>query len=165
MNKILCRKLKSHYFDRWAVMKHNRRCTEKILLLEDAMVIKDLKPGRTLMLGCLGEIFIGLVENLDLEPQGRYDNIVMINNFEFKYLDPDKLYELINSIADKHLKSDGKMFCTCNHRYLPYDRVNSTVESAFGNWKHKKFKLTKIKVMLEKARLSFGDIWLYLQYE
>ncbi len=146
-------------------MKHNRRRQDKILLLEDAMVVRNLKPGRTLAMGCLGEMFAGLVENLDTEPHGRYDNIIMINNLEFKYLDTTQLYNLIKSVADQHLDSHGKMFCTCSHKYLIYDRANHTIQSAFDSWTHKKLQLKEIKIMLQKSRSSFGDIWLYLQYE
>ena len=164
MNKLLCRQWKSHYDDRWAVMKHNRRRSDKILLLEDAIVVNELVPGRTLMLRCLGEMFEGLIENLDTVPHGRYDNIIMINNIEFKYRDPVELHDLISSVADDHLAVNGRMFCTCNHRYLRYDRVNHTVESAFDAWKTHHLKLDRIKVMIGKSRLSFGDIWLYLRH-
>ena len=166
MNKSTVRRLKSHYLDRWAVMKHNTRNQNKILLIEDAYVMKKLKPGRTLILNCLGEMFDGLIDNLTThEPHGLYQNIVMINNIEFKYLTTVELYDKIKSVADQHLHSSGKMFCTCNHRYLKYDRVNQTIELAFRDWQQKKLKLTKLQVMLGKSRLSFGDIWLSLSYD
>lgn len=165
MNKSAIRQLKSHYLDRWAVMRHNVRNQNKILLIEDAYVMRKLLPGRTLILNCLGEMFNELISELTVDqPNGLYQNIVMINNLEFKYLNPDELYDKIKSVADQHLAPTGQMFCTCNHRYLKYDRVNHTVESAFEDWQQKKLKLNKLQIMLGKSRLSFGDIWLELSY-
>jgi hypothetical protein len=166
MNKATVRQLKSHYLDRWAVMKHNARNQDKILLVEDAYVIRNLNPGRTLILNCLGEMFVGLVDQLTVQqPSGLYQNIVMINNIEFKYLNTTELYDKIKSVADQYLDPDGQMFCTCNHRYLKYDRVNQPVELAFDSWQQKKLKLTKLQVMMRKSRVSFGDIWLTLAYD
>jgi hypothetical protein len=166
MIKSTVRQLKSHYLDRWAVMRHNTRNRHKILLVEDAYVIRQLKPGRTLILNCLGEIYVGLVEQLTVQqPHGLYQNIVMINNVEFKYLDTTELYDKIKSVADQYLHPAGQMFCACNHRYLKYDRVNQPVESAFDHWRQKKLKLTKLQVMMDKSRMSFGDIWLTLAYD
>jgi hypothetical protein len=166
MNKSTVRQLKSHYLDRWAVMKHNVRNQNKILLIEDAYVVRNLLPGRTLILNCLGEIFNGIINDLTIQrPHGLYQNIVMINNLEFKYLNPTELYDKIKLVADQHLHPSGQIFCTCNHRYLKYDRVNQPIEFAFNAWQQKKLKLTKLQVMLEKSRLSFGDIWLTLSYE
>jgi len=165
MNKRSIRHLKSHYLDRWAVMKHNIRNKDKILLPEDAYVIRQLVPGRTLILNCLGQIFNGLVNELTVDqPTGLYHNIVMINNIEFKYLDTNQLYVKIETVAAQHLAAGGQMFCTLNHRYLKYDRVNLPIESAFDHWQQKKLKPKKI-MFFEKSRLSFGNIWLWLSYD
>lgn len=163
MNKSQVRDTKAHYQDRWAVMRQNQKQDQQILLLEDALLLREIPPGRTLALRCIGEMYQRIVPDLDVDPDGLYDNILMVNNPEFRYRQPCEIWDSVKKTADQHLAPNGWMFVSCCVQMLRYDRVNLTPGAAFDVWRHRAgLHIVDLRVLVDRARLSFGDIWIYL---
>lgn len=163
MNKTRIRDHKAHYQDRWAVMRHNQKHDQQILLLEDALLLREMPQGRTLALRCIGEMYQRIVPDLHTEPSGLYNNILMVNNPEFRYLEPCEIWAVIKQTADNHLAPNGWMFVSLCLQVLRYDRVNIEPGSLFDAWRHSSgLRVVDTRILLDQARQSFGNIWIYL---
>ena len=159
MDKSHIRKLKSHYLSRWSVLSHNRKNTDKILLIPDTFVVKNLTEGTTLCLDCLGQVYDDIIPNLHLDPIGRHDNLVLINNLSFKYKTLDELSSHIMALSDKHLLPKGKLIFSFEHKFLIYDRINSSVASMLESFvsKFNNFALDKSVNLLSRSNSGYGD--------
>ena len=166
MNKFQIRQLKNHYQSRWGVLRHNQKNTKKILLLNDLFVLKNLLPGRTLCYNCLGEMYNDIIPDLSVTLTQRCNNLVLINNFEFKYKTLDQLAEYITELAKKSLCPGGRVIMSFEHRFLIYDRVGVSVDSLFNNWLEglTKFKLVSKILLLGKSQPGCGDYFFCLDY-
>ena len=166
MYKIHIRKLKNHYLERWAVLRHNQKNAQKILLIQDHFVIKNLLPGDTLCYNCLGELYQNIISNLSTTADKKYNNLVLINNVEFKYKTLDKLTEYLVELSDRLLLPKGRLIVSFEHKFLIYDRVGTSVESLFDNWSKnlQKFNLISKILLLGKSQPGYGDYFFCLEY-
>lgn len=167
MRKIQIRTLKSHYQSRWAVLRHNQKHHDKILLLTDQFVIKNLVAGSTLAYHCLGEMYQGIVPNISLTPADKnlYNNIVLVNNTEFKYKTPEQLSGYIEQLADPLLLPNGRVILSFEHRFLVYNRVEISVDAMLSAWtkSFKKFKLKQMLNLLGRTQPGYGDYFFCLE--
>lgn len=159
MHKIEIRRLITHYQSRWAVLRHNQKNTNKVLLLDDSFVIKNLLPGDTLCYNCLGEVYNGIIDNLSLEPKKLYDNLVLVNNFEFKYKTPEELSSYISDLASKTLKPGGRVIFSFQHRFLIYNRVNTSTTSMVSDFisQFQGYELVKFVNLINHSHAGYGD--------
>ena len=163
MTKHQIRYLKSHYLARWAVMRHNQKNTNKIILLEDQFVLKNLMPGTTLFHDCLGEIYKGMV---DTQASPRYNNLVLINNLEFKYKTVEEINHRIQTLAQQLLVPNGRIIFSIEHKFLHYNRITTSVDDLLVNWfaNFKKFKMIKFLNLLGKANPGYGTYFFCVDY-
>jgi hypothetical protein len=166
MNKSKIRELKSHYQERWAVLRHNQKNQQKILLTSDLFVIKNLLPGSTLCYNCLGDVYQTIIPNLSTAIDGKYNNLVLINNVEFKYKTLDEISKYIEKLSDQVLLSNGRVILSFEHRFLIYDRVGLSVQSLFSNWLKslQKFNPVSKILLLGKSQFGYGDYCFCLEY-
>jgi hypothetical protein len=166
MNKSKIRELKSHYQERWAVLRHNQKNQQKILLTSDLFVIKNLLPGSTLCYNCLGDVYQTIIPNLSTAIDGKYNNLVLINNVEFKYKTLDEISKYIEKLSDQVLLSNGRVILSFEHRFLIYDRVGLSVQSLFSNWLKslQKFNPVSKILLLGKSQFGYGDYFFCLEY-
>ena len=164
MDKEKIRLLKSHYMARWTVMRHNQKRLDKILALEDQIVLKNLMPGTTLCYNCLGEIYTGMI---DMTPSEKYQNLVLINNREFKYKTVDQINEWVQELAEQHLQPGGRIIMSVSHRFLIYNRVEISVNTLVSRWFSNVNNFTVIKSLnlLNKANQGYGDYFFWLNYK
>lgn len=165
MNKFQVRQLKSHYMARWAVLRHNQKHSEKILLTNDLFVLKNLLPGNTLCYDCLGELYQGIIPNLSITADQQYNNLVLINNINFKYKTLEQISDYIETLTMQTLLPRGRIILSFEHRFLIYDRVNKSVDSLMENWtlSMKKFKPITILLILGKSQPGYGDYFFCLE--
>jgi len=166
MNKSKIRELKSHYQERWAVLRHNQKNQQKILLTSDLFVIKNLLPGSTLCYNCLGDVYQTIIPNLSTAIDSKYNNLVLINNVEFKYKTLDEISKYIEKLSDQVLLSNGRVILSFEHRFLIYDRVGLSVQSLFSNWLKslQKFNPVSKILLLGKSQFGYGDYFFCLEY-
>lgn len=162
MNKTKVRQYKSHFGARWTEFKHNRKNNAKILLLENKFVLSNLNPGTTVAIDCLGETFKDII-NVDTVPVRKsYDNVLLINNFSFKYKTVD---ELVNMLA-YYANFGNRLIVNFNSGFIIYNRLNQSIASLLAELKTllqaqglvvvKKFSTTHIK------NFGFGNVFLVL---
>lgn len=160
MKKSQIRLLKSHYLARWAVMRHNQKNTSKELLILDQFVLKNLLPGKTLVHNCLGEMYNYIIPELSIkiEPGVTYNNLVLINNVEFKYKTVDQINSYLEELASV-LDSKGRIIFSFEHRFLIYNRVELTIENMLNTFikKLEKFNLIKMLNLFNKSQPGYGD--------
>jgi hypothetical protein len=165
MNKFLIRQLKNHYQARWAVLRHNQKNCEKILLINDLFVLKNLLPGTTLCYDCLGEVYQDIIPDLLTTVDQRCNNLVLINNIKFKYKTLDQISDYVDTLCDQSLLPKGRVILSFEHRFLIYNRVSQSVDSLIKNWTRslKKFKTIAAVSMLGKAQPGYGDYFVCLE--
>jgi hypothetical protein len=140
-------------------MRHNQKKSNKILLIADKFVLNNIKPGTTLCFNCLGDMYFDIIENVHVSPHGLYDNLVLINNVEFKYKTVDELCGYINQLASKSLAPSGRIVFSFEHKYLIYDRMSQSVDfmlSTVANKLPNFYKLASIN-LLGKSPAGYGD--------
>jgi len=166
MRKTQIRVLKSHYLARWAVLRHNQKHSQKLLLIQDQFVLKNLLPGDTLCYNCLGEMYKTIIPNLSTTADKKYNNLVLINNIEFKYKTPDQLKVLLEELSEKLLLPNSRIILSFEHKFLIYDRIGISVNSLINNWlaELKKFKLVSKILLLGKSQPGYGDYFFCLDY-
>lgn len=166
MHKNQIRTLKSHYQTRWAVLRHNQKHVQKLLLIHDQFVLKNLLPGNTLCYNCLGEMYKTIISNLSTTADKKYDNLVLINNIEFKYKTVAQLTVLLEELSENFLLPNGRVILSFEHRFLIYDRVGVSVDLLFNNWLEglTKFKLVSKILLLGKSQPGCGDYFFCLDY-
>lgn len=159
MNKSQVRRLKSHYLERWAVLRYNQKHTEKILLTDDLFVLKNLSPGHTLCYNCLGEMYQDIIPNLSTTIDRRYNNLVLINNIDFKYKTLDQIADYLNELSDQALLPGGRIIVSFEQRFLIYNRIRYSVESLINNWavSMKKFKLLVTLSLVGSSQYGYGE--------
>lgn len=160
------RTLKNHYKARWAVLRHNQKHDQKILSINDLFVLKNLLPGDTLCYNCLGSMYKNIIPNLSIDIDNKYSNLVLINNLEFKYKTLDQIAEYLESLANMVLMSKGRLILSFEHRFLIYNRVDQSINTALTTWlsKLKKFKLITMVSKLGTASPGYGDYFFCLEY-
>jgi hypothetical protein len=167
MHKSKIRTLKSHYQERWAVFRHNQKNTQKILLVQDQFVIKNLVPGDTLCYDCLGEMYQNIIPNLSTTvADKKYNNLILINNIEFKYKTIHELTECLTQLSEQLVLPGGRVVLSFEHRFLIYDRVGTSVLSLIDNWLKSLHKFTLVSkiLLLGKSPYGYGDYFFCLQY-
>lgn len=164
MNKSQTRLLKSHYLARWAVLRHNHKNANKVLLVHDQFVLKNLLPGSTLCYNCLGDMYQGIVPDLHTNAGQQHNNLVLINNVEFKYKNVDELAEYVCDLAQKHLLPKGRVILSIEHRFLIYDRVAVSVQTMLLRFvkQMKNFVPVASINLLGKAPAGYGDYFFCL---
>ena len=163
MNRRQIRLAKHHFAQRWAVFHHNRKNTDKLLLLEDKFIINNLVPGQTLAVNCLGEIYKDIIQ-LDVTPaKAQYNNVLLINNLEFKYKTIDEIAGII--LANNLLVTKGRMIVNLNLMFIKYDRINITINLLIDQLVQQllPLKLLKQYVNIKKWTQGFGQIFLVLE--
>ena len=163
MLKNQIRTLKSHYLSRWAVMRHNQKNQDKILLLEDQFVIKNLLPGTTLCYNCLGEAYQGII---NLHSNKKCNNLVLINNLEFKYKTVDQINLWLQELANNLLLPGGHIIFSIEHRFLIYNRLEISVATLLSTWFNnvKHVKVLKSVNLLGKTNPGYGDYFFCIEY-
>ena len=144
-------------------MRHNQKNDSKILLLEDQFVLKNLTPGATLCYNCLGEIYQNMI---DSTTDKKYNNLVLINNLEFKYKTVDQVNDWICNLAENTLLPGGRIIMSIDHRFLIYNRVGISVDTLTSTWfdNFKKFKPIKVLNLLNKSNPGYGDYFFCVEY-
>jgi len=168
MTKTQIRTLKSHYLSRWAVMRHNQKHDQKVLLITDQFVLKNLLPGSTLCYDCLGEMYQGIIPNLSTTTNTKiYNNLVLINNIEFKYKTLDQIAEYINLLTKAVLNPGGRVILSFEHRFLNYNRVAISNSSLISQWAKNlsNFKSLVILNLLGKSQPGYGDYFFCFEYQ
>lgn len=153
------RYFKNHYQSRWAVMRHNQKNKQKILLINDKFVLKNLVPGTTLCYNCLGEMYIGIIDNMyTLPTEQNYNNVVLINNIEFKNKTADQLVNLVTTLSS-NLMSGGRLILSVEQKYLKYDRVHISRGQLLSEFVTKLtgFKKVTFLDMFGKSQPGYGD--------
>jgi len=163
MLKTQIRILKSHYLARWAVMRHNQKNKHKVLLLEDQFVIKNLLPGTTLCYNCLGEAYQDII---DLRTDKKYNNLVLVNNLEFKYKTVNQINLWLQELANNFLLPGGRIIFSIEHRFLIYNRVEISVATLLSTWFNnvKCFHVLKFVNLLGKTNPGYGDYFFCIEY-
>jgi hypothetical protein len=166
MHKQQVRKLKSHYLARWGVLRHNQKNSQKILLVNDLFVLKNLIPGRTLCYECLGEMYQNVIPDLSTSGSGQYNNLVLINNIEFKYKTLDQITAYLENLARDVLLPGGRLILSFEHRFLVYDRVGISVDTLFRQWiaNLENFNLVKMVSLFGKSQPGYGDYFFCFSY-
>lgn len=167
MNKDKIRGLKFHYLSRWSVLRYNQKHQDKILLFADLFVTKNLRSGNTLFYDCLGEIYQGIVPNASFTPGvAKYDNLVMLNNPEFKYKTTGELAAYVSCMADKFLVAGGRVIMSFEHRGVIYDRVHQTVDSMLADFTNGLVGLqsSQFANLLSKSPPGYGDYFYCLDH-
>jgi hypothetical protein len=168
MNKTQIRILKNHYQSRWAVLRLNQKQEQKILLLNDQFVTKNLLDGTTLCYECLGEMYQGIIPNLStVLDDNKYNNLVLINNFAFKYNTLDQITVYLDKLAHRALVPGGRIILSFEHRHLIYNRVEISVNTLLDSWTQslKNFKLLRMANLLGKSQPGYGDYFFCLEYK
>jgi hypothetical protein len=144
-------------------MRHNQKNQNKIIALEDQFVLKNLIQGSTICYNCLGELYAGII---NLDSSDRYNNLILINNLEFKYKTVDEINSWVNTIASKLLLPNGRIIMSVDHKFLLYNRVgiavNTLVDTWFSKWTD--FKVVKSLALLSKTTPGYGDYFFCLDY-
>ena len=168
MTKHQLRLIKNHYLARWAVLRHNQKHSEKVLLLNDQFVLKNLLPGSTLCYECLGDVYQGVIPNLSTAVSDKkHNNLVLINNLEFKYKSFEELNVYLEDLAGKTLLPGGRVILSLSHRFLIYNRVEISVNTLLTTWIQglKKFKLQTMANLLGRSQPGYGDYFFCLNYQ
>jgi hypothetical protein len=159
--------LKSHYQSRWALLRHNQKNIQKILLLDDQIVLKNLLSGDTLCYNCLGDIYNGIVANLSLDiADKKYQNVVLINNTEFKYKTLDQIAEYITDLANRALLPNGRLIISFQHQFLIYNRVELGITHLLKSWACDLDNFSTVMHVnrLGKASPGYGDYFFCFDY-
>lgn len=166
MTKLEIRSLKSHYLARWAVMRHNQKNSKKIVLLEDQFVLKNLSQGSTICYNCLGEMYQDIIENLSVTPTAKYNNLVLINNVEFKYKTVDEINQWVLDLATQVLVPGGRIIMSINHKFLVYNRIEISTDTLVQTWtkNFNQFRPVKTLNLLGKSQHGYGDYFFCLDY-
>ena len=165
MNKFYVRQLKSHYMERWAILRHNQKNVEKKLLLNDLFVLKNLLPGHTLCHNCLGDLYEGIIPNLSTNADQYCNNLVLINNIEFKYQTLDQIAKYITTLSMQTLLPGGRIIFSFEHRFLIYNRVNESIDSLLRNWVLSlvNFKPIATLLLLGESPCGYGDYFFCIE--
>lgn len=165
MNKFLIRQLKNHYQARWAVFRHNQKNVKKILLINDMFVLKNLLPGRTLCHNCLGEMYQDIIPNLSTTIDQRFNNLVLVNNIEFKYKTLDQIADYLEKLSVETLLPSGRIILSFEHRFLIYNRIDISVDSLIQNWTSslRNFKTVATLSLLGTSQPGYGDHFICLE--
>jgi len=144
-------------------MRHNQKNHNKILLLEDQFILKNLSPGTTICHNCLGEMYLDIV---DLTSSRKYNNLVLINNLEFKYKTVDQINSWVLNLAEQVLLPGGRIIMSVSHQFLIYNRVGISVDTLTKTWfnKFKNFKSIKFLNLLTKSNPGYGDYFFCVEY-
>jgi hypothetical protein len=166
MNKTQIRVLKTHYGCRWSELKHNKKNKQQVLLLENLFFLSNLKPGKTIAYNCLGEIYKS-THNFDvtINDELTYQNLILMNNLEFKYKTPTQLFELIDNYS-KAANVKGRICVNLNSAYVLYDRLNYTLNDLVNefvkSFATKKYVLVKKLTTTKIKNYGYGNIFLIL---
>ena len=168
MTKSQVRKLKSHYLSRWAMMRLNQKQDQKVLLITDQFVLKNIIGDSTLCLDCLGDMYRDIIVNLSTSMDGKkYNNLVLINNIEFKYKTLDQIANYIDELASKVLLPNGRIILSFAHQFLIYNRVDIAIDTLLDLWTQrlKNFKLHRMLNLRSKSQPGYGDYFFCLDYK
>jgi hypothetical protein len=162
MDKTSIRLLKAHYGTRWAAAKYNKRNTDKVLLIEDKVILSYLLPGKTLAFNCIGSIYNGIMP-VDVSVQGTYTNLLLINNVEFKYKTPEELATIIKEYATS-LENGGRILLNLNLMFIIYDRLNISIDTMLNGVISllEGYTLFKKHVNIQRCTNGYGQIILIL---
>ena len=107
-----------------------------------------------------------IISNLSTTADKKYNNLVLVNNIEFKYKTLDQLTVLLEELSENFLLSNGRVILSFEHRFLIYDRVDVSVDSLFADWLAglKKFKPVSKILLLGKSQPGYGDYFFCLDY-
>ena len=167
MPKDQIRRLKSHYLSRWAVLRHNQKHDQKIVLLEDNFVLKNLLSGHTLCVDCLGEMYHGIIPNLStVADDKKYNNLVLINNISFKYKTTEQIFSYVDDLASKVLMPGGRVILSFDHQFLIYNRIEVSVSTMLASCAQymTNFKVHKMLNLLNKAQPGYGNYFFCLDH-
>jgi len=127
MNKLKIRYYKNHYGQRWSVLRYNQKHRDKVLLVEDKITLSYIDTEKSsCFVDCLGDTYKHL-PGVSIDLDRRYDNLIFINNIEFKYSDVQQLVNKLKKYI-KFLNTGGTMVVWLDIYYLIFDRVNHTVD-------------------------------------
>jgi hypothetical protein len=168
MNKKEIRRLKTHYGARWVIMRHNQKNSNKILLVIDNFVLKNLIKGSTLCYNCLGNVYNDIIPQLHTEHDDiTYNNLVLINNIEFKYKTIDEISDNVSFLSKKFLKPGGRLIFSIDHRFLIYNRVEQSVNSMLDSFVTSLPTFQKITAvnLLGKTPYGYGSYFFCFKYK
>ena len=168
MTKSHIRTLKSHYLSRWTVLRRNQKQDQKVLLIIDQFVLKNLSHGSTLCVNCLGDMYQGIIENLSTSAnEKKYNNLVLINNIEFKYKTLDQIASYLDDLSSKVLLPNARVILSFEHRFLIYNRVDISIDTLLHSWAEnlQKFKIHRMFNNRGASQPGYGDYFFCLEYK
>ena len=131
MQKNLIRWKKFHYGYRCTIMRHNQKHSEKHGSPHDAVIMQYLQAGTTLALDCIGHQYQGLIPNLSVDQAGIYDNVLMLNTMNLKYLSLEELHTVVVETAQQCRQ---RMFVGFNFQFVQFNRLKHNFSVDIENW-------------------------------
>lgn len=155
--KTKIREMRAHYGQRWTAFKQNRKSENKVLLLEDRVTLDFLYDGTACFYDCLGSMYQHLSLDYHTEFQNIvYDNVVLINNLEFKYKKIDQLIDRLTFFGER---AEKRLIVWLSFKYLIFDRVDMTVDDVAKKLVVPDFELIHFQNLIFKHDRGFGDLF------
>ena len=134
MQKKIIRRYKTHYGDRWCMLKNNLyNSNVQWIHPIDIFIKKNLNAGSVLFLDIIGLQYIKMFKNLNIidkslkysygSPNKLHDNLVLMNNCDFKYKSLDQISYKIIEISNKYCKKKTNIFLGFNYQFLKFNRL------------------------------------------
>lgn len=134
MQKKIIRRYKSHYGYRWCMLKNNLYNNDVQWIDPiDIFIKKNLNAGSVLFLDIMGLQYIKMFKNLNIldkflkysygSPNKLHDNLVLMNNCDFKYISLDQISDKIIEISNRYGKNKTNIFLGFNYQHIKFNRL------------------------------------------
>lgn len=112
-------------------MRHNQKHSEKHGSPHDVMIMRYLQPGTTLALDCIGYQYQGLIPDLSVDQAGTYDNVLLLNTMNLKYLSLDELHTVVVETAQQ---CKQRLVVSFNFQFVQFNRLKFNFTECIENW-------------------------------
>ena len=104
-------------------------------------------------------MYQNIIDQISTVPDGKYQNLILINNYELKYRTLEEMHCLIAELCHKHLSPGGRLIVSFEQRFIIYDRINISVQTFLNKFvqKFQDFKLVASVNLLGKSPEGYGD--------
>jgi hypothetical protein len=113
-------------------------------------------------------MYQGIIENLSTSAnEKKYNNLVLINNIEFKYKTLDQIASYLDELASKVLLPNARVILSFEHRFLIYNRVDTSIDTLLHSWSEnlQKFKIHRMFNSRGSPQPGYGDYFFCLEYK